>query len=312
MFLIFFSGLCSIKSGYRLHFNVKSVRASPGLVDNSQNWTGIKNMIGSINAAERKTKIIIDNDSAELSVHPRMEDEHYLIRRSCTGTDISANMIHLFTCFTCKNVPSASSLSHMSAQGATIFQFSISSQSLKLAVDHWSVSLSILNGSCSHRATHDRCLLLCSCRRGWVKVITRPWPSQRCFPLSWTPPNPTNIQTTTHWHTHTLSVGKEIQHIHKHTVHPCPLVNQSCESAIGNVATKASTWYAGICFVAYLCCSTVQSNCCLAGPVKSFLFSFSLLLLPIISSLPSISIQSSLVAYGFSALNCYFGKTLLK
>lgn len=31
-------------------------------------------MIGSINAADMKTKAIIENDTAELSVHPRMEN----------------------------------------------------------------------------------------------------------------------------------------------------------------------------------------------------------------------------------------------
>lgn len=49
---------------------------------------------------------------------------------------------------------------------------------------------------------------------------------------------------------------------------PCPMANQSCESVSANVATKASTCYAGICFVAYLYSSTVQSNHCLAGPAK--------------------------------------------
>lgn len=115
--------------------------------------------------------------------------------------------------------------------------------------------------------------------------------------------------TDSHTHTHIERRGKYSAFTN---IHSCPPANQSCESAIGNVATKANTWYAGICFVAYLHCSTVQSNCCLAGPAKSFLFSFSLLLLIIFSLPPSAVFRLLCSAYGFAALNCCIGKTLLE
>ena len=104
-------------------------------------------------------------------------------------------------------------------------------------------------------------------------------------------------------HQHSVShTHRKRNIVHSQTYTPVLWANHSCESAIGNVATKASTWYAGICFVAYLHCSTVQSNCCLAGPAKSFLFSFPLLPL-IIFSLPSFSVWSSLVCFIYMWLN---------
>lgn len=63
-------------------------------------------------------------------------------------------------------------------------------------------------------ATYDRCLQLCSRLKDWAKVITRPWPFQRRFSLSWIPPNPTNSQTP---HTHTAVQCAAVQYIHNCT-----------------------------------------------------------------------------------------------
>ena len=120
----------------------------------------------------------------------------------------------------------------------------------------------------------------------------------------------------THTHTHRNAEGRKIQYIHKHTHSPVLWANRSCESAIGNVATKASTWYAGICFVAYLHCSTVQSNCCLAGPARKLsLFSPPTSLRLLITSSPPLSLAalfSSAVPVASPALNRCLGIALLE
>ena len=75
--------MSSVNSGFRQHFKggVSEKPASPRLVDNRRKLNKDENMIGSINAADRKTKPITENDTAELSLHSRLENtwQNYLI-----------------------------------------------------------------------------------------------------------------------------------------------------------------------------------------------------------------------------------------
>lgn len=143
--------MSSVRRGYRLKGNVRETRLTRTW------WQQLKlnkdeNMIGSINAADRKTQTIIENDAAKLSVHPRIESAQWEMIRSCIVTVLLCWSLqrfpimwgpcvlspvwkhHLYLLICLALVPSTLSLSQLSAQGYTIFQFSISSYSLSLAV----------------------------------------------------------------------------------------------------------------------------------------------------------------------------------
>ncbi len=79
--------MSSLKSGYRLKGSVRETGLT-GTCWQQSKLNKDENMIGSINAADRKTKAIIENDTADLSVHPRMENvqRNDLIWRSCADT----------------------------------------------------------------------------------------------------------------------------------------------------------------------------------------------------------------------------------
>lgn len=172
-------------------------------------------------------------------------------------------------------------------------------------MDHWSVSTSLLSGSCGHRAKHDQCLLLCSCRRGWAKVITRPWPSERHFPLSQPPTNPTNIQTETHWQLH---IGREYSTFAN--MHPCA-------QQIRAVSHLLEMWQLRQALDMQASALWLISAAQLCRAIAAWLAlqkAFSFLFLSLFSasfSLPSCSLWFSPVAFGFTTLNCYFGRTLL-
>lgn len=79
--------MSSLESGCRLKGSVREIGLA-GTCWQQSKLNKDENMIGSINAADRKTKAIIENDTADVSVHPRVGNvqKNDLIWRSCADT----------------------------------------------------------------------------------------------------------------------------------------------------------------------------------------------------------------------------------
>lgn len=176
---------------------------------------------------------------------------------------------------------------------------------LSLTADLWDGSLS----------------LLCSRLGGRTKGITRPRPSQRRFPLSWTLPNPAKIFEPTHAREHLL-LCITMRHAHKRPAPVLWLVNGSRESAglemwqlRRALDMQASAMW--LIFAAQLCRAIAAR---LASERKkkernrknkSPPFIFPLVLLITCGPASGVSPLSPLLsAHGYTALNCYFGKDI--